>query len=359
MLAAVRIRVTLPTTLLTLGLFLASSARGEVVRSRQVLSKVYHVDKKYRSMKGPQSTLELQLGDPEADELIWVVGYEAVMVGADGKTPMPQDLMCHSNLDLDPMRHREALKAEPGISGRLFTLSQGQLSIRFPEGFGIPVRSSEAISLTTQVLNLNREKPDIDVRHKVTVRYVRDADAKGRMKPLFQKSAYGLALIDGDDGRFGMDHGGGAHDGHGGGTGCLARENASDHTYDDGVGRTFTGHWVVKPGREVNRTPVSKILALPYDTTVHYIAVHLHPFAQSLTLLDKTTGQVVFRSQAKNFTRKIGLEHVEYFSSAEGIALKADHEYELVSVYENTSGEPQDSMAVMYLYLLDQRFERP
>ena len=37
----------------------------------------------------------------------------------------------------------------------------------------------------------------------------------------------------------------------------------------------------------------------------------------------------------------------------------ADHEYELVSVYENTSAEAQDSMAIMFLYMLDQKFTRP
>ena len=50
---------------------------------------------------------------------------------------------------------------------------------------------------------------------------------------------------------------------------------------------------------------------------------------------------------------------VEYFSSAEGVPLHKDHEYEMVSIYENTSGEEQDSMAVMYMYLLDKRFEKP
>lgn len=324
------------------------------VRTRQVLSKVYHVDKKYRSMMGPQSTNRLQLGDAAANELVWVTGYQAVMVGADGKTPMAQEFMCHSNLDLDPVAHAKALTVEPGISGRLFTLSQGQLQIRFPPGFGIPVRAAEDISLTTQVLNLNHDPADFRVRHKVTLEYVRDADAGRPMKPLFQKSAYGLALLEGKDGHFGMS---GDHDMQG--TGCMEGQNASDHTYEDGKGRSFTGHWVVKPGREVNRTPVTKIMALPYDTTVHYIAVHLHPFAQSLTLIDKTTGETVFASRARNYADKIGLSHVDAFSSEAGLKLYKDHEYELVSVYENTTKEPQDSMAVMYLYMLDKRFARP
>ena len=325
-------------------------------RTRQVLSKVYHVDKKYRSMMGPSSTERFKLGDPAKQELLWITGYEAVMVGADGASVMPQEFMCHSNLDLDPLAHRDAVAAEPGISGRLFTLSQGQFKIRFPPGFGIPVRSSEEIALTTQVLNLNHEPADYEVRHKVTVRYATAEDAKRGMRPLFQKSAYGLALLEGKDGHFGMDHGDGEKME---GTGCMEGKNASDHTYDDGVGRKFTGHWVVPPGREVNRTPVTKILALPYDTTVHYIAVHLHPLAQSLELIDKTTGLTVFKSAAKNARGKLGLEHVDAFSSAEGLPMYKDHEYELVSVYENTTQEPQDSMAVMYLYLLDKRFEAP
>ena len=72
-----------------------------------------------------------------------------------------------------------------------------------------------------------------------------------------------------------------------------------------------------------------------------------------------STGETVFSSRARNFEDKIGLEHVDYFSSVEGIPLYRDHEYEIVTVYDNTSGEDQDSMAVMYLYLLDKQFEKP
>lgn len=323
-------------------------------REKDVLSPVYTVDKKYKSMMGPQSTTEVALGDPAKKELVWITGYRANMVGADGNSSMPQEFMCHSNLDLDPSKHAAALDAQGGISGRLFTLSQGQFDIRFPKGFGIPMRSDEKLSLTTQVLNLNIAKPkDLKVRHRVTVRYARDVEVEGKMQPLFQKSAYGLALLEGPDGHFGKDPG----DGHG--EGCLMRENASEHEYDDPQGRRFTGHWVVKPGREVNRTDATRLIGVPYDTTAHYIAVHLHPFAESLELVDKTAKKTVFKSKARNYAEKIGLEHVEYLSSAEGIPFYEDHEYELVSTYNNTTKEPQDSMAVMYIYLLDKEFERP
>ena len=143
------------------------------------------------------------------------------------------------------------------------------------------------------------------------------------------------------------------------GEGCLPGENAAEHAYRDPFGRIFTGHWVVKPGREVNETLVTEVLNLPYDTTVHYIAVHLHPFAESLELRDLTTDRTVFKSHVRPADEGIGIDHVEYFSSKDGVLLHRDHEYQLVSVYNNTSGEDQDSMAVMYMYLYDKDFTMP
>jgi len=329
---------------------------GATVQVETFLSPVYEVDRIYRSMMGPYTTTEIQLGGAGESELLWVVGYEAVMVGADGETPMPQDFMCHSNLDIDPAAHNEVLGLKNPISGRLFTLSQGQFDISFQEGFGIPILSQEPRLLTTKVLNLNMVGETAEVRHKVIIRYVRNRDLARPMKPLFTKGAYGLALLEGDNAYFGLketpkeeEHG----------PGCLMADNAAEHQYEDEEGRRFTGHWVVQPGREENHTLVTEILGLPYDTTVHYIAVHLHPFAESLELRDLTTGETVFRSNARQLEGRIGLEAVEYFSSPEGIKLHKSHEYELVSVYENTTDEVQDSMAVMLLYLLDKGFKPP
>ena len=96
---------------------------------------------------------------------------------------------------------------------------------------------------------------------------------------------------------------------------------------------------------------MTKLLALPYDTTLHYVAVHLHPFAQSVELRDLTDGATVYRSRARQVPDRVGLAEVDSFSSVEGIRLSKDHEYEVVSVYDNTSGVDQDAMATMFLYL--------
>ena len=50
---------------------------------------------------------------------------------------------------------------------------------------------------------------------------------------------------------------------------------------------------------------------------------------------------------------------MESYSSVEGIPIYADHEYEIVSVYDNPTDEPQDAMAVMFLYMLDKGFVPP
>jgi len=47
----------------------------------------------------------------------------------------------------------------------------------------------------------------------------------------------------------------------------------------------------------------------------------------------------------------IGLAHVSHVSSVDGIKLYRDHEYDLVSTYNNTSGIDQDAMATMFLYV--------
>jgi hypothetical protein len=321
----------------------------------EVLSPVYTVDREYRSMTGPWSTTSVRLGDDAS--VVWVLGYRATMANPDGVTAAPQEFMCHSNLDFDPQRHQQLLGGTKSLTTRLFTLSQGQLDITFPPGFGMPLVGNEPLSLTTQVLNLNPDGQTRGVRHRVSLRYARQSELVTPIQPLFTKGVYGLQLLEGPDGFFGLEPEQAKSGEHG--PGCLQGQNAAAHTFGDAQGRKFTGHWVVKPGREVNHTLVSKILELPYDTTIHYIAVHLHPFAESLELRDLTTGQTVFKSGTRPFPDRIGLAYVDSFSSVAGIPIYKDHEYELVSVYNNVTDRDQDSMAVMNLYMLDHDFQLP
>ena len=346
---------------LVAGLFLvASFGAGNIAASNtagrqfEVLSRVYVVDREYRSMMGPQSTQAVAFPEADTPELLWITGFRSEMVGPDGETPMPEEFMCHTNLDFDREQHGKLMNLPIYHTNRLFTLSQGQLEIELPSGFGLPYWSDEALTLTTQVLNLNPDGEVHRVRHRVTIDYVRDSDLKRPMKPLFKTSGWGLVSLEDEQWVVGIAE----PDAEQHGPGCLPGEGAADDLRTDSLGRRFSAHWVVKPGREVNHTRVSDTMDLPYDTAIHYIAIHLHPFAESLELVDRTEGRTVFKSEVKGFHDRIGVERVEHFSSEEGIPVYKGHEYELISVYNNTTSREQDSMAVMFLYLLDKEFEK-
>ncbi len=142
---------------------------------------------------------------------------------------------------------------------------------------------------------------------------------------------------------------------------CLPGQHAPGASkksiYKDQWGRSFSGHWVVPPGKIERRTLVTKLLHIPYDTTIHCIAVHLHPFAESLELSDLTTGKSLYKARVQSYKDRIGLKHVDYYSSPKGIKVYKDHEYEMMAVYNNTSGVAQDAMATMLFYLLDKNFK--
>lgn len=322
----------------------------------EFLSPLYRIDRLYRSMKGPWRRQAVQLLDEVSSAGVWVTSYYVQVVGPDGHTPLPDEFMCHSNLNFSAQSLRPERAGSSRIPmARLLTISQGQMAVRFPEGFGLPMDARQSLELVTQVLNANREGPPFDVRYKIQIEFIRPEEAHTRLRPLFAAAAVGLALVDGAGGGY-FNIAQPDPDQHG--PGCLPGEAASRSSlYTDAQGRTFTGHWVVKPGRQVNRTLVTQALRLPYDTTVHFAVAHLHPFAESLELRDLTTGQTVLSARATNFSDHIGLSSVETVSSPDGILLFKDHEYEVVSVYNNTTDVDQDSMAVFYLYLLDRELE--
>lgn len=326
-----------------------------VTHTVDIFSEVFTIDQKFRSMMGPKDVVDGSLSDADPPELLWITGYRAVMMDAEGEAQMPQEFMCHANLNLDMATHRKRFGWKKNASRRLFTLSQGQSAVRFPPGFGIPVGSDEAINVEMQVLNLNEEGDPFQVRHKVTVEYVRDAELTQPMKPLFMKAATGLVSLGAGKAHYNVADA----DPEQHGEGCMMGERAAGNVRTDKHGKEFSGHWLVEPGREENHTLVTSWMNLPFDTTVHYIAAHVHPFAESIALRDLTSGEVVFQSKAHNFTDRVGLKEVEFYSSVEGFPVHADHEYELESIYNNTSGEQQDSMAVLFMYALDEEYERP
>ena len=326
----------------------------------ELLSAAHTVDRVYRSMHGPQERRRLQLFEFDRRERVWITGCCLQVVAEDGVTPSSNRFTCHANID------RGADRGSPAVDvrhrdQRLFTLSQGQMQIRFPAGFGIPLDSDTHLDVVMQVLNLQPLPHPQRVRHRLTITVVRQLEDAPPLIPLYETGVSGMKTLEASEP----------------GTGWLGRAAWPDKqrflTADPQVdtsalclsgrmatvidqeterwGRRLTGHWLLDPGRETLTTRVTHMLQLDCDTTAHFIAVHLHPYAESLELFDATLGRRVFISHARSHRSRPGLRSVDTFSSVAGIPIYRDHEYELKSVYNNTSGEDQDAMAVLYLYL--------
>lgn len=329
------------------------------VYTKTILSKPYKIDKMYSSMRGPYGFDDVVLLDSDKPELLWIVGYKTTVVDAKSSDTMSQEFMCHANLDFDAKDYYGRFPTAPPVSGRVFTLSQGQQDIHFPEGMGIPVTSELPISLATQVLNLNLEDPKgLEVRHKVDIFFVRDAEVTAEMVPLFQGAAEGFKAL-GEARHYGFtEEEVDSMEAQGAGCSVGAPAVAGDAD-DDTLGQQFTAHWLVPPGPEVNVTNVTRFLNLPYDTTAHYIAVHLHPFAERLVLKDLTANKILFEAKVVPTPDKVGIVSIDHFESVEGMPLYKSHQYELTSYYNNTSGKDVDSMAVLYIYMRDKKFQKP
>jgi len=320
-----------------------------------VLSGVHVVDRLYPSMTGPKTKGGFQITEDDKPELIWITGYEATMKSSDGRVSESQQYMCHSNLDWAGRL--------PGFqknrnNKRVFTLSQGQLSLQLPFGFGIPMSSTEWLDLTTQVLNMHQHTGRKEVRHQTTIRFVRDEDGqKVKMRPLtYRTTAIRVSLEDDaivfnelNPTKLQKE------------ASCLPGQDADQGNRPsfDKKGRRYSAHWMVPPGRHRFRTLATPELNLKQDTLIHYIAVHAHPFVDFVEFRDLTANESVFRSNARNVKDSIGIDHIDHFSSTAGKPIFKDHEYEIVTEYNNTSGKAQDAMAVMYLYLYDADFESP
>lgn len=325
--------------------------QGAPLYRTTVTSPVHHIDRIYKSMQGPVTNSGFRLDPKGEPELLWLVGYQATIVDETGTENLSQEFMCHSSIGTTPRTYRNLLPAKMAPpEGRLFTLAQGQSVVKFPPGYGIAYLPGMPLRLQSQVLNHNIEDADLDVRHRIAIDYVRDRDLKQPMIPLTLTGAFGEKLVDGESGHFGIDPDSVNPELHG--PGCSIGQSAMEgHVRGDRLGQKFTGHWIVKPGREENHTRVTDQLRLQHDTTLHYAAIHLHPYATSLQLRDLTADEVVFEVKGKSAKDRIALLNVEHVSSVEGLPLYQDHEYEVVSVYENDSGKDQDAMATVFMYI--------
>lgn len=329
----------------------SNSAKKSVLT---LISEPYRLDKIYRSMEGPWSVQsEIQLPAQKSPTVQWVTGVEAEVVDAVQQKPISQEFFCHSNLTFaehkaSPDQYNKELGGKTHLDWRLFTLVPGRLSIELPPGFGVPVPSNARLDYVTMSLNLNPRSDAVNVRMRTNVLTVAADEPGAPTKALFRRALYVLQphsesaqMLHACVQTPGLQHVG---------AGCA---ELSKVTPAHGSIEPPTNHWIVPPGRHSYTTEITAQLNLPFDTTIHYATIHVHPFARAMEMRDLTTGNTILRLNSQDWPDRIGVAHVDELKSIEGIPISRSHRYQLAVEYDNTSDSETDAMAILYLYLLE------
>jgi hypothetical protein len=341
---------------------------GEALKSQHVdipQAKIKFVEDGASSMMAPaivSKEAPSSKFDPEANgrELYWFKGLKVEVLDEDGKVMPTAEFLCHSNLDVyNKYRAKAFPTGEPCQIFRLVTVTQGQTSMFFPQGFGVPVASDEPWYISFQAANRSSDVPR-KVRHRCTLYFVKDSDLTSPIKALHWMVPAGVVVVDK-----------GSSDANKAATSCCipttlgvhAPNNNASPVETDAMGRKVTGHWAVPVGKTAYERPVAESVGENFadkDRKIHFVWTHIHPCCTSAQLIDCDTRKPIFDVNVKTKT-KGGLEimHIDAISSGKGIDLIGKHHYELLAKYDNTTKEPLDSMLSFGIFFEDEKFARP
>lgn len=303
------------------------------------------VDNIYHSMDGPQAVLDLNINQG-GTKVQWITGFKAEVI-RDGTQTHDNDFLCHTNIDYYDAVHYKNLNFPKRINTRyprLGTLSNGINELNFPPGFGFPVAVDDVFIIASRTLNLNIKNAFFKVKHHITLK-TENGDVP--LKPLQPKGLMLMLPYDLDNPYRSKKKD----------PNLCSPIDLKNHSGPGEDGVPLSAHWRLPEGKTHYEFDVTYQLYLQEDTTIHAMAAHLHPGAETFILFDSTTNEAVFTFNCENYSDKLGLKYVPNYSSAEGILLKADHKYKLILETNNASTGFRDMMAVLFLYLYDKEME--
>jgi hypothetical protein len=311
----------------------------------KMISPEFYIDGIYKSMEGPKSSNYVQLSQDST--LLWLTGFHVKALAAKSLKTVSKDFICHTNVDFNDVKYYSSFHLEKRIGTqypRLTSLSHGLENFSFPRGYGIPMKGNELLYVTTESLNHNLPDANFWIRHEVDINY-----SKARnLKPLMSRTAFIMLPYDKYD-PYKQPTDPGTNQ-------CIPVET-KNHSYDDGKGNKLSGHWVIPVGKNTYRSDVNEQLQLQDSLRLHAAAIHVHPFATSISLFDKTTHKAIFTSKIVNHKGKTGISHIDPFSSETGIWLYKNHKYEIVLMVDNTTATEQDMMGSMFLFFYDKELD--
>lgn len=311
----------------------------------KMISPEFYIDGIYKSMEGPKSSKYVQLSQDST--LLWLTGFEVKALDNKTLAPVSKDFICHTNIDFNEVKYFSSFHLEKRIGTqypRLTSLSHGMENFSFPKGYGVPMKGNELLYVTTESLNHNLPDANFWIRHEVDIKYSK----ANNLKPLMSRTAFIMLPYDKyDPNKSPTDPGTNQ---------CIPVE-IKNHSYYDGKGNKLSGHWVIPAGKNIYRSSVNSQLQIKDSLRLHAAAIHVHPFATSISLFDKTIKKAIFKSTIVNHKGKTGLTSIEPFSSEKGIWLFENHEYEIVLEVNNTTNADQDMMGSMFLFFYDKELD--
>ena len=314
----------------------------------KMISPTFYIDGIYKSMEGPKSSNYIQLSQDST--LLWITGFHVKALDSKTRSPISNDFICHTNIDFNDIKYFSNFHLEDRIGKqypRMTSLSHGLENFSFPKGYGVPMKGNDLLYITTESLNHNLPDASFLIKHEVTIDYLRE---KAPMRPLMCRTVFIMLPYDKVD-PFkeptdpGKDY-------------CIPVET-KNHSYDLGNGKVMSGHWVIPPGKHVYRSSIDNQLQMEKQDSLrlHAAAAHVHPFATSLKVYDKTANRVIFDCRILNHQKSIGITKIDAFSSEAGIWMYKNHEYELVEEVDNTTAVDQDMMGSMFLFFYDKELD--
>lgn len=308
----------------------------------KMISPTFYIDGIYKSMEGPKSSNYIQLSQDST--LLWITGFHVKALDSKTKKQVSNDFICHTNIDFNDVKYFSDFHLEKRIGiyyPRLTSLSHGLENFSFPKGYGVPMKGNDLLYVTTESLNHNITDANFLIKHEVTIDYSKN---KPPFKPLLSRTVFiMLPYNESDPYKSPIDPGKDY---------CIPVET-KNHSYDYGNGNVLSGHWVIPIGKKLYRSSIDGQLQIKDSLRLHAAAVHVHPFATSLTLWDKTSKTAIFKSKMTNHKNKIGLSNINQFISEAGVWMYKNHEYELILEVNNTTKVNQDMMGSMFLFFYD------
>lgn len=309
----------------------------------------------------PSLTSNVQTGK----QLYWWKGIKLEVLDENNKVMPTAEFICHHNVDIDPTFRNQAFpESERCVNSRLISLTQGQTEFYFPSGYAIPVANDETWSFTFQAANRTTDEHR-RLKHRLTVYFIKDKDLVYPIKALNWYVPYITVVTDNNTESAASKE----HSDH---PNCLASSagvnapNDGPHSLlSDSIGRRLSGHWVVPPGTHEYSSPIQEERDPGFSSKnreIHAVWTHIHPLCTKTSLVNCDNGnkQKLFTVHTQTKTSGgLEIKSIEPIYSEQGIVMPAGKNYELTSIYENKTGEAQDSMVALGIFFADHKFARP